>query len=229
MARRRLVGNCILALLVGIAISIPFLITRNVGPYLTSFFFPGQGAYYQSPLVYSFGGVGALLTYLHNWSGWDTVGYLNYGVYALVVSFIVVCILAYYRKPSLLRGALIGYLLFVAFFYRINYQYLVISAAMALLVAARTTYRSERIISLLLALFPAVWMWLFDTSFWFNYLAPLNPWVKPILERFGLVRNGIPDYAYVVFALILMSLCLAYVFCVFLKWKKPLKPLMDIS
>jgi hypothetical protein len=229
MARRRLLRNCALALLVGIVISIPFLVTGNARDYFISFFFPGQGAYYQYPLAYSFGGVGAGLTYLHDWLGWETQGYLNYGLYALVVSFIAVCLLAYYRKLSLPRGALIGYLLFVAFFYRINYQYLVISSAMAMLVVAGTTYRSERILALVLALFPAAWMWLFDNSFWFNYLAPHSPWVRPVFEKFGLVRYNIPDWGYVSFALVLMCLCLAYVLCVFLKWRQPLKSLSQVA
>jgi hypothetical protein len=145
-----------------------------------------------------------------------------------VASFITVCILAYFRKISLLRGALIGYLLFEAFFYRINYQYLVISVALAVLVAARTTYRSECILALLLAVFPASWMLLFDNSFWFNYLEPHNPWVRPIFDSLGLIRGGVPDCGYVAFALVLMGLSLAYVFCVFLKWHQPLKSLMTL-
>ncbi len=223
MPRRRLLGDIGLALLIGIAISVPFLVTGNFREYFTSFFFPGQGAYYQTPLAYSFGGVGAVLTYLHDRLGWDTQGYLNWGIYALVVSFVAVCVLAYFKKISLMRAALIGYLLFIAFFYRINYQYLVISSAMALLVAVFTTSRSERIMALVLSLFPAVWMWLFDTSFWFNYLTPLNPWVRPIFDQLGLMRYGIPDGAYVAFAVVLMLLCLAYVVCVFLVWRAPLK------
>ncbi len=223
--RRRLFKHCLMAVALGIAFSIPFMVTGNAREYLVSFFFPGQGAYYQYPLAYAFGGVGALVTYLHDWLGWETIGYLNWGVGALVVSFIAVCILAYYRKIALLRGALAGYLLFEAFFYRINYQYLVISIALALLIAARTSYRSERILALLLALFPASWMWLFDNTFWFNYLTPHNPWVRPFFDSLGLIRHGIPDYGYVAFALVLMGLSLAYVICVFLKWHQPLKPL----
>ncbi|MBN1189714.1 MAG: DUF2029 domain-containing protein [Dehalococcoidales bacterium] len=226
--RRRLLKNCALALAAGIVISIPFLVTGNVREYLSSIFFPGQGAYYQYPLVYAFGGVGALLTYLHNWLGWETVGYLKFGVFALAVSFVAVCMLAYFRKISLERGALAGYLLFIAFFYRINYQYLVIFVALALLAAARTSYRSERVLALVLALFPAAWMWLFDNSFWFNYLEPLNPWVRQIFDSLGLVRYNIPDCVFVGFALVLMGLSLAYVLCVFLKWREPLKPAVSL-
>jgi hypothetical protein len=219
---RRLLENCALALGVGIVISIPFLVSGNIHEYLNSFFFPGQGANYQYPLAYAFGGVGALLTYLHDILDWNTAGYMMYSVYFMVLALAAICIFSYIKPSSLSRGALIGYLLFIAFFYRVNYQYLVISSAMAMLIAARSKYLSERILSLAIALFPAAWMWLFDNSFWFNYLTPVNPWVRPILAQIGLVRDGIPDYWYVTFTLVLMALCLAYVCCAVFLWRKPL-------
>jgi hypothetical protein len=120
------------------------------------------------------------------------------------------------------RAALVGLCLFTAFFYRINYQYLLIYIPIALLIAGKTDYWSERIVTLVLAAVPAVWVWLSNTGFWFYYLEPIAHETIPLLERVGLVRFGTPDYAYLAIALTIMVLCLVYVLGVFLWWRRPL-------
>ena len=70
----------------------------------------------------------------------------------------------------------------------------------------------------MLALLPAVWVWLFDTSFWFNYLEPISPWVTPILARIGLAHGLLPDYVYVALAVAIMGLLIAYLVCLFTRW-----------
>jgi len=228
LPRRRLLEDCGIALALIVVISIPFVVTGNILAYLKAFFLPGQGAFYQYPLVYAFGGVGALVTYIHDTLGWETARYLNTGIVLLGLSLIVCCFFTWTRRIGLLRGALVGYLLFIAFFYRINYQYLVIIVPMALLITSRSPYLGEKIMTLVLALYPALWLWLFNTSFWFYYLVPQNTWVTPVFERLGLVRGGIPDLVYVIFALILMCLCIAYVVGVYTRWREPLKPLENV-
>jgi hypothetical protein len=146
---------------------------------------------------------------------------MNYLTPLLVLTIIAAAILSYKKSITPAQGALVGFLLLISFTYRVNYQYLIVYIPLALLVASRTKYRSERIVALVLALLPAVWLWLFDVSFWFTLISPTNPQVIPFLERIGLTRLGIPDIVYVSFALGLMCLCLAYVVCAFTRWYKP--------
>ena len=60
--------------------SIPFLVTGNIVPYVTSVVFPGQTPDYQTPLMYAFNGGASLLTYLHEALKWDTHGTFVYGL-----------------------------------------------------------------------------------------------------------------------------------------------------
>jgi hypothetical protein len=218
---RRLAGNCAIMAGVVIVLSIPFLLTGNFINYARSVLLPGQAPGYQNPLMYAFNGIGALLTYFNNRSGWETVGFMNYLTPMLVLTIIAAAILSYKKSITPAQGALVGFLLLISFTYRVNYQYLIVYIPLALLVASRTKYRSERIVALVLALLPAVWLWLFDVSFWFTLISPTNPQVIPFLERIGLTRLGIPDIVYVSFALGLMCLFLAYVVCTFTRWYKP--------
>jgi hypothetical protein len=224
--KRRLFSDCLIFLGVVVFLSVPFLLTGNFYSY-ARLLFPAWAPGYQYPLVYAFSGSSALLTYLHNIFGWETKGLMQLNLPILAIALLAVLVLSYRRSITLTQGALLGFLLFLGLSYQVNYQYLVIYIPIAILVASRTQYRSERAFTLVLALLPAVWLWLFDVSFWFNYFTPKNPWVTPIFDRIGLT-NYMPDrpYAYVSLAVVLMALFLTYVVFVFLRWHhKPLRPL----
>ena len=209
---QRLVSNCAIITGVVLLFSLPFLFTGNFSSYARSFFLPGQAPGYQSPLMYAFSGSGALLTYLHDVFGWGTSGFLPFTVPIMAIAILAALVFSYLRAITPAQGALVGFLIFISLSYQVHYQYLIIYIPIALLVASRTQYRSERVLAIVLALLPAVWLWLFDVSFWFNYLNPKNPQVTSILARIGLTHI-VPDYAYVSLALVLMSLFLAYVVC----------------
>lgn len=234
--KRRLLSDCLIFLGVVVFLSVPFLLTGNFSSYANSLFLPAWAPGYQTPLVYAFSGSGALLTYLHDVFGWETSKFMQLNIFhlnipvnilVLAIALLAVLVFSYRRSINLTQGALIGFLLFLGLSYQVNYQYLVIYIPLAILVASRTHYRSEKAFTLVLALLPAVWLWLFDVSFWFNYFIPKYPWVTPIFDRIGLV-NYMPDrpYAYVSLALVLMALFLTYVVFVFVRWRrKPLRPL----
>jgi len=78
-----------IAAAVVVGLSIPFLITGNVMPYLKAIVFPGQEPGYQYPLVFAFSGSGALLTYLHDTFGWETVGWLQINTYVLIAAWLL--------------------------------------------------------------------------------------------------------------------------------------------
>ncbi len=221
MIKRRFLTNC--SILVGtvILLSIPFLFTGNFYSYARSLFFPGSTPDYQNPLVFAFSGSGALLTHLNNVFGWETSGLLGFSVPLLVITLIITAFLSYRKAITPLQGALVGFLVFISLFYRVNYQYMVILIPLAILQASQTHYRSERVFALVLAMLPAAWLWITNIPFWFNDHDPTYPWVTPILGRIGLQERYLPDYAYVSLAVVLMCLSLAYVVLTFLRWHRP--------
>jgi hypothetical protein len=228
--RRRLTSNVAIFAGVVIAFSIPFLLTGNFSAYAHSLFLPGQAPGYQVPLVYAFSGIGALLTYLQEIFGWATSGLLPFTVPVTLLAIAAVMVLSYRRTITPAQGALVGFLALLSFLYRVNYQYFIVYIPIALLVAAQTRYRGERVLALVLALLPAVWLWLFNTYFWFNYLEPASHRVTQILTSIGLAHSLLPDYAYVSLALAIMGLSIAYVVCVFTRWHNPkdgAKPLLN--
>jgi len=236
MGWRRLASNLAIFAGVAIIISIPFLLTGNFSAYARSLFLPGQAPDYQLPLVYAFSGIGALLTYLHESFGWATSGLLPFAIPVMLLGILAVIVFSYRRAITPAQGALVGFLTLLSFSYQVNYQYLLIYIPLALLVAARTQYRAERVLTLVLALLPAVWLWLSSVSCWFNYLHPASTQVNLILARIGLAHLPLPDYAYVSLALAIMGLSIAYVVCVFTRWHNstgklppnfPLQPRID--
>jgi hypothetical protein len=200
-----------------VVLSIPFLVTGNLMPYAKSVFLPAYEAGYQYPIDHALSGTGSLLTYLHDVYGWETINLLRATPYVTGVMLAAVIILCYLRRVNPIQGTLACFLVFITLFYRVNYQYTVIFIPVALLVAAMTVHRGERILAIIIALFPALWIWLFDVSLWFVYLEPINPWVAPYLANIGMGENC-PTGSFVIFSVTLAYLSLAYVVLILIKW-----------
>ena len=208
------------------AFCLPFLFTGNAIEFFKVVVFPAQRAGYQEPIMYAFNGFASLLSYLHLYLKWDTELYFLLFVPVMLLVFILGLIWAYKKRISPLRAGLVGILIFFAFFYRINYQYLVVMIPLALLISALTTYRSEKIFTLVLALFPAVWLWIFDVSFWFRNLEPASQKLDSLLKTIGLNHGSWSDPWDLGYALIFTCLCLAYIALAVWRWHKPLKKLI---
>jgi uncharacterized membrane protein len=222
MSWRRLLSNVALMAGIALVISLPFIITGNISDYLRSVIFPAQEPDYQYPPMYVFNAAAAILTHLHDVMGWETVGLMHFSVPLLGVVMLAALAWCYFKKIDMLRGALIGILLFIVIFYRINYQYLVVVIALALLIAARTTYLSERVVALGLAIFPAGWLWMINVATWFVYLNPSQWSITPFLEKLGLTHQGLPNWAYLAFTSALTVIILVYIFLALFRWRRPL-------
>jgi hypothetical protein len=218
MDKRRFLANCGILAATVILISMPFLLTGNLEAYTRSIFFPVSAGGYQNPLCFAFSGSGALLTYLHNISGWEISSLLELNIPLMIILLSVTAVLCYRRSITPLQAALAGFLIFIALFPRVNYQYLIIYIPLAILQASLTHYRGEKILTLLLAMLPAAWLWLANIPFWFNDHDPVFPWVTPLLGRVGLLERYLPDYVYVSLAMIIMLLSLAYVGLAAFRW-----------
>jgi hypothetical protein len=139
----------------------------------------------------------------------------------MIIALSITAMLCYWRRVTPLQGALAGFLVFISFTYQVNYQYLIVYIPLAILLASRTQYKIEKIFTLVLAILPAVWVWLANMPWWFHNLKPDYLWATPILARIGLFDRYLPDWFYVAFAVGLMCLSLAYVILAFLKWQQP--------
>jgi hypothetical protein len=228
---RRLMQDAGIFAGVAAAFSIPFMATGNIKSYIISVVFPGQMPDYQTPLMYAFSGGGSLLTYLNQILGWDTQGIFKYFIPVFILAVFVLLYFSYKKKISVSQAALAGFLVFLCLNYRINYQYLVIYIPLALWVAGTTKFKFECVFATVMALVPAAWLWMFNTAFWFYYAKPWHLETVPLLEKLGLFKLDIPDYAYVTLALVLMGLFIAYIVLAYTIWRKPemmkLKPLKD--
>jgi hypothetical protein len=219
---RKLLRNCLITAGVVATFSVPFLVTGNFPSYCRSIFYSSADPAYHYPLMFSFSGSASLFTYLHNVFGWETLWLIQWSLPFAAASFIAVAALVYVKRLIPSQAILIGILLFVGLFYRINYQYLIIFIPVALYVAGTTPYKSERGVALTVALFPAIWVWLFNDYAWFINFSPMAPQAKEILGHLWLTQADLPDYAYVAFSVTLMCLCLTYVILAFVRWhRKP--------
>ncbi len=222
MSWRRLLSNIGLMAGLAVVISLPFIITGNIWEYLRLVVFPAQAPDYQYPIMYTFNAGAAILTLLHDMLGWETIGPMYFSVPVLGIAMIGALVRCYFKKIEILRGALIGILLFVTFFYRINYQYLVVVIALALLIASRTTCKSERALTLALAIFPAGWLWMINVSAWSVYLLPYHREIIPVFEKLGLNHQDLPDWAYVAFTCAFTVLVITYIVQALFRWRCPL-------
>jgi len=220
---RRILIDCGLLAGVVLVFSAPFLATGNFLEYGRAVILPGQAPDYQTPLMYAFNGISALLTYFNQEWGWETIGYLNINTPLLVAAFLAALVLCYRTALTATQAALIGFLIFIAFFYRVNYQYLVIYIPLALLAAAQTRYKLERSFAIIIAVLPAAWPWMFNVAFWFYYLKPANYPAAEIMERIGLAYQDLPDIGYVSLAITLTCFFIAHIILTFVKWRRPLK------
>jgi hypothetical protein len=223
ISKRRLLENCAILAGVFVVFSLPFIFNGNLVNYGRSVLFPAQSPAYQLPLVFAFSGSGALLTYFHEAFKWNTERFLMANSPILIASVIAGAILCYVKKIRLEQAALAGILLFIGIFYRINYQYLVIYIPLAILALAMSQKWIERALLFGLIVIPAVWMWLYNTSFWFWYLRPHPPDFPKILERIGFT-NYVSDQFYVSLAGVLMVFAIAYAWFVLLQRRKPALP-----
>ena len=220
MNLKRLLTNCAITASVVALISIPFLATGNLIPYVRSILVPGSAPGYQDPLVFAFSGLGSILTILHNTFFWNTTWLIVLTAPILIIMFIIMAILSYKRRITPLQGALAGFMVFIAFYYRINYQYLVIYIPLAILLASSTRYKLERVFALVIAMLPAVWPWITNIPWWFHDTQPGYGWVPAMFRHIGLFERYLPDWVCVVFAGVIMCTAIAYIVLVFTKWQQ---------
>jgi hypothetical protein len=79
-----------------------------------------------------------------------------------------------------------------------------------------------------IAMLPAVWIWITNIPWWFHDTQPGYEWVPAMFSHIGLPERYLPDWVYVVLAGVIMCTSIAYIVLAFTKWSKPeVKPTPD--
>lgn len=73
---------------------------------------------------------------------------------------------------------------------------------------------------MIIAVVPAIWVWMFNDAFWFYYALPHHLEAVSALKRLGMYSVNAPDWAYVTLTMVLWGLFLAYIVLTFTIWHK---------
>ncbi len=161
---------------------------------------------YTYPIPYSFNGVSSLATYLHEVSGADFTPLIKYWFIPYLILQVLVLV-KLLEGWGLIEGAYASYAVFMATYWRVNYQYFVTLVALALIVLYLTDSLrvKERIIILYSSLLlPAFWVFLYPTAWWFHaHLEHPNSFWVSFMESTSL--NVFNPLVYVCYSLALTA------------------------
>jgi len=100
---------------VAVVLSVPFLVTGNFVAYVRALVAPGSSPVIRIRCVFSFSGLGALLSWFHDIFGWILTKFIAAMIPFTLIALVVTGILCYKRRITALQAALAGFLVFVAF------------------------------------------------------------------------------------------------------------------
>jgi len=160
---------------------------------------------YPTPISYSFNGISSLITYIHYHYG----GNYLWVVKLWFVPYIILqsmALIYYLRLRDLFISAYLSYASFIATYWRVNYQYLVILAALSTISIFRLRDISSKFLAIISSIaMPALWPIAFPTSWWFHAHIE-NPnyfWIHLVNSLTLMIFN---DKFYVSYSIILTSL-----------------------
>jgi len=81
--------------------------------------------------------------------------WISFTLPLLIIGLSATAILCWFRRITPLQGALAGFLVFISLSNQVNYQYLIVYIPLAILLAATTKFKFERIFALVIAILPA--------------------------------------------------------------------------
>lgn len=206
-ARERLIATLILGFS-GAIISAPFVLSGGLKTYIQFLFVPVSQVSYQEPLIYSFSGLGALLTYIHSTFKIETLGALTILKQLQGLLIFIGAVLSFKNEPKPLHAALMAFLIVLGFSPCVHYQYLIGLIPLALVAASEAQAKTTKGIFLSITLLPAIWLLTFDVGFWFRFMQPHAVDVQNVLKYFGMSGSflSLPEGFYVAFATTLMLL-----------------------
>lgn len=141
---------------------------------------------YTYPIAYNLNGIVALLTFIHNETGLNTLFYMEhwkvFAVLCLIATFFI-----HHRLRNLRIGIALAYAVFLLTYWRVNTQYTLPLIAFTLLALPELDWPS-RLVAFLPTIPPTVWPLMFPTSFWFHvHIEKPSEHMIHLIDRFTLM------------------------------------------
>lgn len=149
---------------------IPFIIlcSSSLSYIIRCLFYPYIISYVR-PLCYSFNGISSLLTYIYDNYGIETLDIIR--VWPMPFIFFSVLILWKTYHSNLGNYKYLPFYLmyatFIATYWRVNYQYLVVLVVLGILALLEIKGMYKLIVLLFTVLYPSFWLTIFPIQFWF--------------------------------------------------------------
>jgi len=137
---------------------------------------------YTYPIAYNLNGIVALLTFIHDKTGLDTMFYMrNWEMFALLCLAGVLFI--HSRLKNLRISVALAYAVFLLTYWRVNTQYILPLVGLTLIALPELDWPS-RVVAFLTLLPPSIWPIMFPTSFWFHvHIEHPNQHVIHLIDR----------------------------------------------
>lgn len=144
---------------------------------------------YTYPISYSFNGFSSLATYLHSIQGSDTLWVMKYWfVPAIILSLYYVIVLIKRRSDPVL-SIIVGYLVYIATYWRVNAQYLLPGVAFLVLALFHPAVKGRAKLPVAASIFlMGFWPIMFPTSWWAHvHIMHPNMFIWRFLDFFSLM------------------------------------------
>jgi len=170
-------ATLIIAMLLGILILfIPFLMAcpDSIASFLKTSLSSTRPTYNNVVLPYNFNGITNLVVYIHAHAGKNYYSLLSYWwILAMILIDSILVVYIKYRDPLVFSG--LSYIVFIATYWRINYQYLVPAVGFTVIILAKL-WRSKRIVTLGLIYISLIGLWFFMYPVsWWTHVHITNP------------------------------------------------------
>ncbi|WP_440059934.1 hypothetical protein ACSU1N_01910 [Thermogladius sp. 4427co] len=208
-SRRKTIPCLAVFLLGALVFYIPFQVYyANTIPAALRLVLATGRAGYVEPIVYSFNGFSSLATYMHKYSGGDYSWITGYWWIPFSIFVSIALFRAFKsKKHNAAKDSLLFYLLFTSFYWRVNYQYLVISIGLSVL---RIWEKPRKLVyPLVYSVYVALWTFIFPTSWWAHvHIEHPNYSLWNIMDMFSLMVFD--EGVYVVYSLILTVISILF-------------------
>ena len=121
---------------------------------------------YTYPIAYNLNGIVALLTFIHDKTGLNTLFYMKHWEIFAVMCLTAVLFI-HYRLKNLRISIALAYTVFLLTYWRVNTQYTLPLIAFVLLELPELDWPA-RVVAFLPTMPPTLWPIMFPTSFWFH-------------------------------------------------------------
>lgn len=177
---------------------------------------------YTYPITYNLNGLVALLTFIHDKTGANTLFYMKHWIYFALPALIAV-FFVHSRLRNLRISIALAYAAFVLTYWRVNTQYTLPLIAFVALALPELDWPS-RAVAFLTTIPPSLWPIAFPTSFWFHVHIERPNWkMVKLIDGHTLMIFDVGPFIVlsIVFTILLLTWLVWMLSLVFERWRCP--------